>query len=639
MTADDSDIRKELERLQKENELIKQDLKIMGNLLNTLPMPVWMRQADMSIKFCNLAYMEAAELSPDAKPEDGDMELYRQAVALAQRALKAQDAVQERRHFVVEGARKWFQFMEIPSADGTFLAGVAQDITEVEIQREELERHVSAQSALLESTAAAMAIFGPDKKLKFYNNAYMHLWKLEEAWLDSQPTYKEILERLREDRKLPEQISFVTFRNDHLKLFTDLLESHEEFFYLPDGRTLRMLAIPHAQGGLLFAYEDVTDRLALESSYNTLIAVQRATLDHLQEGVAVIGEDGRIKLANPEFLRMWKLQPEVMTDEPHLADLLETHKGLYIYEDWAEFKKARLGRLEIRETQRFRIERTDGRVYDALSVPLPDGGTLMSYTDVTDSTLLERSLRERNQALQEADRLKTEFLANVSYELRSPLTSIAGFSEMLENEYFGTLTDKQREYVGAIHNASNSLSSMINDILDVASIEAGVMQLDFHPIKVEDLLHMAMEPAQIEAEKMNVRIECEVDDNVGEIVGDAKRLSQSIANLLHHVLRHVDHGSCLLLAAHVQTGRRRNHEEVHITLEEKPKGIKTKDSTGRLQDIGYKRYGASLGVSMVKSFVQLHGGRMEVDENEKGGTRIICILPRQASDYALATVS
>ncbi len=632
--------RKELARLQQENALIKQDLKTMGNLLNTLPMPIWLRKSDMSLKFCNLAYMEAAELSPDATPDAGKMELYRAAPLLAQKALREKKSVTERRHFVLEGERKWYQFMEIPSGDGAFLAGLAQDITEVETQREELERHVSAQSALLESTASAMAIFGTDKRLKFYNNAYMHLWKLEEKWLSSQPTYKEILERLREDRKLPEQVNFVVFRNDHLKLFTDLLEPHEEFFYLPDGRTLRLLAIPHAQGGLLFAYEDVTDRLALERSYNTLIAVQRATLDHLQEGVVVVGEDGRIKLANPEFLRMWILQPEILKDEPHMADLLETHKHLYVFDDWESFKAARLGRLEHRAMQQFRIDRTDGRVFDAVSVPLPDGGTLISYSDVTDSTLLERSLRDRNQALQEADRLKTEFLANVSYELRSPLTSISGFAEMLENEYFGALNDKQREYVSAISNASKTLSMMIDDILDVASIEAGVMQLDFYPVAVDYLLEKSIEPLQDDAQAAGVTLEWMVEAGLDEMSVDQKRLIQCLSNLMHQILKHVGAGGKLLLSAQLHRPLRRGRDDVQIIMEEMPaEGTQGSNGAERLQDLSYQRYGSSLGISMVKSFIQLHGGRMEVAQNQQGGLKIICTLPRMVTDDALATVS
>ena len=112
---------------------------------------------------------------------------------------------------------------------------------------------------------------------------------------------------MRELRRLPEVADFRAFKYEWLRIFTSLIEPQQELMHLPDGRTLLLSISPHPFGGLTFVYEDVTDRLALERSCNTLTQVRRATLDHLFEGIAVYGSDGRLKLCNPAYLAIWGL--------------------------------------------------------------------------------------------------------------------------------------------------------------------------------------------------------------------------------------------------------------------------------------------------------------------------------------------
>src|SRR5690606_12094179 len=116
-------------------------------------------------------------------------------------------------------------------------------------------------------------------------------------------------------------------------------ETYEEILHIPDGKIIRLLVIPHALGGLIFSFEDVTDKLALERSYNTLIAVQRETLNNLHEGVAVFGEDGRLRLCNPIYQKLWGLNSSFVNSDPHIGDILEETKSYYNYSDWSEFKE------------------------------------------------------------------------------------------------------------------------------------------------------------------------------------------------------------------------------------------------------------------------------------------------------------
>ena len=622
-------------RLERENEKLKTDLKQFSGILNALDFPVWRRAEDLSIKYCNLAFSEVAEESPEKVVESEELELYRNARNLAKQSQDSGNTKSERRHVIVSGQRKLFDVSEVPFAEDKSTVGFAVDVTEMEMLQEEMQRHISAQADLLESSTSAMAIYGADTRLKFFNYAFVALWKLDEHWLDTEPNYSEVLEVLREKRMLPEQANFPAFKQQQIRLFTDLIELQEEFLYLPNGKTLRVIAIPHALGGILFSYEDVTDRLALERSYNTLIAVQKATLDNLHEGVVVYGEDGRVKLCNPVFLNMWNLDQSTVGNGTHISEVLEATKSLYVFDDWSKFKQQAISDSHTRTVKRDRTERADGKVIDSIYIPLPDGATIVTSFDVTDSTLVERSLREKNEALQEADKLKSEFLANVSYELRSPLTSIIGFSDMLKQNYFGDLTQKQREYVEGIHQSSNYLMHLINDILDLASIEAGYMRLEVSQFDVYEMLSSMLVLIKERAKEFNISLKFECTAKIGRMVGDETRIRQAIFNLLNNAIKFTEEGGNITLGAKDDA---KNY--LLIWVEDDGIGIPPEE-----QDTVFGKFykgsstkaqksGTGLGLPMVKSFIDLHGGGVSMQSELGKGTKITCRLPRNNPEFS-----
>ncbi|HXP12786.1 MAG TPA: PAS-domain containing protein, partial [Stellaceae bacterium] len=279
-------------------------------ILDALPFPVWRRRiGDLKLVGLNRAYAASVDADQSRALGEGLELAGSESRALAGRARDQNAPQRERRHVVVEGARRLLELSEIPLKESGELVGFAADLTDAEGLRGELARHTAAHAAVLENVAAAIAIYGPDTRLSFFNAAFAQLWRLEPDWLGSSPTMDELLERLRERRRIPEHADFKAFKKQQRALFTSLIQPQEELLHLPDERTLRLSVSPHPLGGLTFVYEDVTDRLALERSYNALIAAQRETLDNLYEGVAVVGSDSRLKLWNPAFARLWKLAP------------------------------------------------------------------------------------------------------------------------------------------------------------------------------------------------------------------------------------------------------------------------------------------------------------------------------------------
>lgn len=626
--GDLSKLHAEVKRTRIENENLRRELRQFSSLLNLAPLPVWRRDENLMVQYCNLTYTAMLEDVPERILEEYGMELSQQGRELAAQAVERKGLAFESRHMVIEGERRQYQIYEMADPDLGGTIGFAVDTTEREKAEEELRRHIRAHSELLEASNLATAIFDGNRRLKFYNSAFVSLWRLDKNWLDSEPGYLEIIEHLREKRRMPEMLNFQQFKQQRLKLFTDLLDTYEEILHLPDGRIVRLLIIPHVLGGLIYSFEDVTDKLALERSYNTLIAVQRETLNNLHEGVAVFGEDGRLRLSNPIYQKLWGLNASFVESEPHIGDILEKTKSYYTYADWAEFKERMMTQLHVRKMNYQRIERSDGSVIDWSTVPLPDGATLITYFDVTDSTLVERSLIEKNEALREADRLKTEFLLSVSYELRSPLTSITGFSEILKEEYFGTLNDKQREYINAVHESATQLGQLINNILDLASIEAGYMRLEISECDIRTMLKDVFALFAGRAKSGNIGLSLECPENIGKMQADEARIKQVLFNLLNNAIKFTPDDGAITLGAKVADG-----DNIELWVEDNGTGIPEEDKRSvferfRAGAVRTQRSGAGLGLAMVKNFVELHGGRVELESELGKGTTVRCFVPR-----------
>lgn len=618
----------ELTRTQNMLEALKDESRRYANVINMSRNPMWVRDKQMNITFCNLSFAEIAE-GDDL--DIAEIELYRGHREMAKRAWETETEQAETRHIVVGGKRRYYEIRELPSrVDGT-VTGYARDITDLENAQSEIKRHLQAQRAILESSTSAMAVFGADKRLQSYNFAYSALWKLDEDFLDSNPRINEVLDNMREKRRLPEQVNFVSYKQQQLDLFTDLLEPQEEFIYLPDGKILRVVIIPHALGGLIFVYDDVTDRLALERSYNTLIAVQRETLDNLHEGIVVFGENGRMRLCNPVFLSLWKLDEHIADSDIHISEVLEESRSLFLTEKWDAFKQSFIGQMHSRENHSGTIERADGKVVDWAAVPLPDGGSLLTFIDVTDTALVERSLREKNEALEAADRLKTEFLANMSYELRSPLTTIAGFSDMLSSGYAGDLNETQQEYIDNISQSSRALSQLIDNVLDLASIEAGYLELKVKRIDVPEMVEAVVMLVQERAVAKNIKLIKVIDKGIGKMSADETRLKQVLFNLLLNAVRYAKSGGTVKIGVSESA-----NSKLRFWVQDEGVGIEESQQAHVFEKFyrggaaSGQQSGTGLGLSIVKSFIELHGGYVELESTPGVGTKVTCTLPAEA---------
>jgi signal transduction histidine kinase len=538
-------------------------------------------------------------------------------------ARDAGDRFTARLPVIVAGTRRIFDVLEVPTRGGA--GGIGIDATEVEALRGEIKRMVDAHRRTLDQLATAVAIFAADQRLTFYNASYRALWGLEAGFLDQYPTDSSVLDQLRALRKLPEQADFRQWKNELHEAYR-ALEPKEHWWHLPDGRTLRVVTTPDPEGGVTYLFDDVTDRLNLERRYDALIRVQGETLDNLSEAVAVFASDGRLRLFNPAFVHMWKLSPAALGEHPHIEAVIEWCRSLHGDDFiWGALRVAITG-MERREPMTGQLERRDGSVVNCATLPLPDGATLVTFQDVTDTVNVERALRERAEALEAADRLKNDFVHHVSYELRSPLTNIIGFAQLLEDRSTGPLTDKQREYLGYITTSSAALLAIINDILDLATIDAGAMMLDLGSVDVRRTMQAAAEGIRDRLKENDITLEIHASPDIGTITADERRVRQVLYNLLSNAIGFSPPGSTVTLAA-----ERANASVVFCVTDSGP-GIPA-ELQERVFDrfethtIGSRHRGVGLGLSIVRSLVELHGGTVRIHSAAGRGTAVACAFP------------
>jgi signal transduction histidine kinase len=262
-------------------------------------------------------------------------------------------------------------------------------------------------------------------------------------------------------------------------------------------------------------------------------------------------------------------------------------------------------------------------------VPLPDGNALFTMLDITASRGIEQALRDRNEALEETDRLKTAFVANMSYELRTPLTSIGGFAEMLAGGYAGPLGEQARDYVGAILESVTRLGSLIDDVLDLTQSEAGSLPLAAEKVDLAALCRASAAAVEEQAAERSLRIAVRIDRAVGQVIGDPRRLRQAVDQLVRNAVAYTPSGGRILIGASGDA------DQAEIVVSDNGPGISPADQE-RVFDRFHRasiipgdgRAATGLGLPLTRQFVEAHGGTLTLVSEPTRGTTVTIRLPR-----------
>jgi signal transduction histidine kinase len=605
-------------------------LDALTGLIEAAPFPMWYRGPDLRLAMVNSAYVAAVEAdSAEAVVRDG-IELVDEGEAAAAQAAMAREAGGPHARTVpatVAGERRTLQLVEMPLGE-TGVAGYAIDVEDREQARADLDRFVRAQRDMLDRLSAGVAQFGRDRALIFFNQPFARLFGLRGDFLADRPEFNRLLDAMREAGQLPEVRDYPDWKKEHGRWFTGGLAAEEEDWLLPGGRHLRVVAQPLPDGGLLLIFEDRTEQLRLASARDTLLRVRTATFDNLFEAVGVFASDGKLHLWNNRFRELWGFEEEQLTSHPRIDALAPLFAKQLRNPAHGSLLRELVRSATVERKQRNgRVSLTDGREFEFAAVPLPDGNALFTMLDVTASRTVEAALRERTAALEEADRLKTAFVSNMSYELRTPLTSIAGFAEMLEAGYGGQLPPGAVDYVAAILQSVARLGALIDDVLDLTQSDSGSLMLAEEKVDLAPLCTEAADSFRETAAAKKVDFAVEIGAGLGAITGDRRRLKQSLDNVLKNAFAHTEEGGRILLHA---AGNRKG---VEITVSDNGRGIAPADQARvfdrfhRTAEGGEAALG--LGLPLARQFIEAHGGTVELVSEPGQGTTVTFRLPRK----------
>ncbi len=623
--------------LQLTDAIPPRDVLDTETILDLLPSPAWVRSPRGELVHANAAYWKLAE-SLGHKSRAGDVpELFTAAeIDMQQREFAATPGVLDLAN--VLPALGTYDLVLFSVENGT--AGLLRARQDVQETSPPVEAEFGSSAGIIDAIATPIAIFDKGRKLRHFNKAYCAFWELDPKWLKSGVDESAILDRLRTQGQLPSEADYRAWRARHLKSY-NLTAPREEPWYLPDGRTLNAVSVP-TNDGVIYIFENITEQLALESRYNALIHVQSETLGALSEGVAVFGTNGRLTLHNPRLSSLWKLPMNELGRHPHIDQIAEAcarampEDGATI---WADLKQNIIDLNPARTDRSGRVTRADGRMIDYAATRLPDGQTMMTFVDVTESANYQRVLKERNDALVTADRLKDAFVQNVSYELRSPLTNIIGFADLLASGTVGELNDKQRAYTDYIRASSQTLGILIDNILDLATADAGVAELRLERQDIQTLVDRARAglagTLTAAGSETPPNLIIDIADDLPEFVADGTRIVQVLYNLLSNAARYSAPGAEVRLSVSDRAGR------IVFTIEDEGVGISDELKAAMFQRFegrsaeGRQR-GAGLGLAIVKTFVSLHGGTIALERREPRGTRVIVSIPANPAEAVSA---
>jgi signal transduction histidine kinase len=617
-------------------------LAALSRLIEAAPFPIWHRGPDLRLALVNSAYVAAVEGADATSVVASQVELVDEADG--RNALREAAEVREAGTpafrvvpATIAGERRMMQIVELPVGPAG-VAGFAIDVEEREQARAELARFQSAQRDMLDRLSAGVAQFNRDRSLVFFNQPFARLFGLTVDFLADRPEFDRVIEAMRDARKLPEPRDFPSWKAERREWFTAGLAAIEEDWELPDRRHLRVVAQPLPDGGLLAVFEDRTRQIHLESDRERMVQVQTTTFDNLAEGIAVFGSNRRLKLWNNRFRELWELDPEALADAPpvealatHLAGRADKSRQGMLVRDLVR------GATTSRRPRSGRFALKDGRQFALAAIPIAGEDVLFTTLDVTDSHRVELALRERTAALEEADRLKTAFVSNISYELRTPLTSIAGFAEMMDAGYAGELPEAAGDYVSAILTSVARLSALIDDILDLTQSDTGGLLLAEEEIEVAEMVEVLVEDSRPAAAAKAIQLSATLASSAGIITGDRRRLGQAVANVLRNAIQFTPNGGAVTVALGGDEGA------ASILISDTGPGIAPADQNrifDRFQrSNAQSEGGAGLGLPLARQFVEAHGGTIELQSQPGKGAAFIITLPRtgeQRSAYAEA---
>ena len=628
---DFSDSESELVQLRADAQRAREDFGALVGLIEAAPMPMWFRGPDGALRLVNHAYVDAVAGQDAVQVVSDGIELVERVDGLTARQVALQAAA---KHLPIErmvsatigGQRRALKVSDLPLGDEG-IAGYAVDVEEMEEVSRSLRAFREAQRTMLDQLSAGVAQFDARRQLTFANRPFQRIFALKPAVMLDPPPFERLLDLARDGGRVPEARDFPAWRRERAGWF-HASTPQEETWTLADGTHLRIVAQPLPDGGIMLVAEDRTEQLQLSAARDTLLRTRTATFDSLFESIAVFAPDGRMQLWNRRFSVDWGLDAEFLDTHPRIETLLERIGARLAKPARAKAvgDAVRAATLDRRQTGG-RAVLADGRTLEYAGVPLPDGNGLLTVLDITDSQKAEEALMQRNAALEETDAMKTRFLATMSYEFRTPLTSIGGFAELLQAGLGGDLSEQGREYVQAILTSVGRLGEQIESVLDLSQSEAGLLPLAREEIELLPFVTRLVEDRAAALREGGLSLDLRGTSSAGRITGDKRRLARALGHLIDNAIAATPPGGRILVELRGLKDRAR------IVVSDNGPGMDAPTLARALEGIkpgtdGQTiERGQGLGLPLARQLIEAHGGTLELLSEPGQGTAAIVELP------------
>jgi PAS domain S-box-containing protein len=517
-----------------------------------------------------------------------------------------------------------FDVASDPTPDGGFVVSIA-DVTALVRAEAEAERRAGLLRTMLDNNSSGILLYDSQHRLAAFNRLAAEMMALPE--LDSLVGrhFQEILDLQRARGNLgPGEAG--EERWNRLRGLDRRLP-HRDRRVTGDGRVLNYASDPTPDGGFVISLTDVTALARAQQEAAERAAILGVMLGNIRHGIILFDRAGRLVARNDKLAEMLHLPPALLQPGVTLAEMVEALRARGEYGQGEEAARvaeeivSRRRDISSRDIRR----RPDGRVHEVVSDPTPDGGFVVTYTDVTEDRRIRDELEAARAAAEAANLAKSRFLATMSHELRTPLNAVIGFSEVLRAD---APPEQTEEFARAIQEAGRHLLSLIDDILDVTRAESGQLPVSLEPVALGSLLAGVERMLRPTAEKAGLSLALYLPPDPPRLRADERRLRQVLINLVNNALKFTPAGGSVSLSAS------RGEEGVTIEVADTGIGIAPADLSRVFEPFTQidsqlaRRYpGAGLGLYLCRVLAEAQGASLSLESEPQRGTRALLRFP------------
>ncbi|MCX7932613.1 MAG: PAS-domain containing protein [Rhodovarius sp.] len=513
--------------------------------------------------------------------------------------------------------------VELP--DGGFVRTYT-DVTRLLEAEQQAAARAATLSVMLEGIRHGLAMFGPDRRLVAANRLAGEMIGVPDLPQRIGQRHEDILRLQFAAGNLGSGERGAALMEQFRSL--DRSRPQRVTRRLEDGRVIETVSDPTPDGGFIVALSDITRLVEAEEEARRRSALFEVMLEHIRHGICLFDAEQRVLAANRRFAEMVDLTPAELRPGLSLAELVAMLHARGEFGDGPEAAEiaAQIAAWPRHLPNRRLRRRRNGRWLEVVSDPTPDGGFVITYTDVTEQQEAQAAEARARAAAEAASRAKSSFLATMSHELRTPLTAVIGFAEALER-----MPDapRRREYLAAIREAGQHLLDLINDILDVARAEQGALVVRRERVNTAAVMEEALRLIAAQAEARGVQLALDLPPGLPDIEGDAIRLRQILLNLLSNAVKFTPAGGAVLLSATVLADG-----GVRLQVTDTGLGMAAEDIPRAFEpfqqlDTGHARRfeGSGIGLPLSRALAEAQGGSLTLESAPGRGTTATLAFP------------